>query len=116
MIAGASGGTNAINVSKNVQAWTAHGPSRRQFLLDASEPSDIRLALLRQPYVRHLLSILEGLFSQYRLGQSAFAKFCRGFVFAVSSARGAVRKFCTRSLYRLSLLDFLLRHSALVDG
>ena len=61
-IAGASGGTNAMDVSKNVQAWKctlcparprACCPGQRQLLLDAWVSSDARQVSLRKPYERH---------------------------------------------------------------
>ena len=94
MIAVAGGGTNAMDVSKNVRAWRCtRCPARLQafcprlglILLVAWASADVRQVILQQPHARHPSPILEGLVSRYRLARGAFVSCCRSFVF-VSSA------------------------------
>jgi hypothetical protein len=125
MIAVAGGGTNAMDVSKNVRAWRyTRCPARLQaccpggglFLLVAWASADVRQVLLQQPHARHPSPILEGLLSRYRLARGAIASFCRRLRVCVFRLVTMVRIWCTRSLGRLNLLDFLLRHNALAGG
>ena len=90
MIAVAGGGTNAMDVSKNVRARRCtRCPARLQaccpggglLLLVAWASADVRQVLLQQPNARHPSPILEGLLSRYRLARGAFASCCRSFVF-----------------------------------
>ena len=87
-----------------------------QLLLGAWVSVDARQVLLPQPHLRQPSPIPDGLLSLDRLAQGECARYCRSFVFAGSFALEVVHIFCTRSLGRLSLLGFLLRNNALVDG
>jgi hypothetical protein len=86
MIAVAGGGTNAMDVSKNVRACRCtRCPARLQaccpggglILLVAWISADFRQVLLQRPHTRHPSQILEGLLSRYRLARGAFASYCR---------------------------------------
>ena len=86
LIAVAGGGTNAMDVSKNVRARRCtRCPARLQvccpccgrLLFIAWASADVRQVLLQQPNARHPSPILEGLLSRYRLARGAFASCCR---------------------------------------
>jgi hypothetical protein len=86
----AGGGTNAMDVFKNVRDWRCtRFPARHQaccpggglILLVAWASADVRQVLLQQLHARHPSPILEGLLSLYRLVRGVFANFCRSFVF-----------------------------------
>ena len=74
MIAVAGGGTNAMDVSKNVRAWRCtRCPARLQGCCPGGG--------LQQPHARHPSPILEGLLSRYCLARGAFKSCCRSFMF-----------------------------------
>ena len=90
MIAVAGGGTNAMDVSKNVRTLRCtRCPARLQacctggglLLLVAWASADVHQVLLQQPHARHPSPIPEGLLSRYRLARGAIASFCRSFEF-----------------------------------
>jgi hypothetical protein len=96
MIAGATGGFNGMGVFKNVQACRCAQyparpqtccPSRGGLLLDTRAPADARKIILRQPYVRHPSTTLEGLLFWCRLARGAFASPYRSYACAGSFAR-----------------------------
>jgi hypothetical protein len=81
MIAVAGGGTNAMDVSKNVRAWRCtRCPARLQaccpggelLLLVAWASADVRQVILQQPHARHPSPIPKGLLSRCRLARGVF--------------------------------------------
>ena len=125
MIAVAGGGTNAMDVSKNVRTLRCtRCPARLQacctggglLLLVAWASADVHQVLLQQPHVRNPIQSSRasclGIVWLGAQSQVAAAVSC----FGISPSCDGARIWCTRSLGRLNLLDFLLRHNALVGG
>ena len=125
MIAVAGGGTNAMGVSKNVRAWRctrcrarlqACCPGEGLLLLVAWASPDVRQVLFQQTHARHSSPIPEGLLSRKSSRSGRNRKLLPQLRVCVFRLVTMVRIWCTCSLGRLNLLDFLLRHNALVGG